>query len=309
LRKSTLVFPALAAPGRAAYAARMTAQKRVPVALTIAGSDSGGGAGIQADLHTFAALGVHGASAITCLTAQNPREVKGVHPVPADFLRLQLAAVFEELRPAALKTGMLYSRALIQEAAGFLAEQKPRPLVVVDPVMVATSGAALLRPEAVRVLKERLLPLARIVTPNVPEAAALAGGAVESVEDLRAAARRLHERHGCAVLVKGGHLQGLSVAVDVLYDGRDEWLLEAPRVRGVSTHGTGCTYSAAITAGLARGLPLVEAVGLAKQFISQAIARSRRIGRHQALHWSAAAEAAAPQAVRCGCSGAACHCG
>lgn len=286
----------------------MIARKRVPVALTIAGSDSGGGAGIQADLHTFAALGVHGASVITCLTAQNPREVKGVHPAPADFVRLQLAAVFEELRPAALKTGMLYSRALIQAVAQFLNARKARPAVVVDPVMLATSGTALLRPEAIRALQQQLLPLAQLITPNAPEAAALAGRPVESVEDLRAAARALHERHGCAVLVKGGHLQGLRVAVDVLFDGRDEWLLEAPRVRGVSTHGTGCTYSAAITAVLARGWPLVEAVGLAKEFISQAIAHSRRIGRHQALHWLAAAEPGAPRAVRCGGSGAACHC-
>ncbi|WCJ58490.1 bifunctional hydroxymethylpyrimidine kinase/phosphomethylpyrimidine kinase [Fontisphaera persica] len=287
----------------------MTARQRVPVALTIAGSDSGGGAGIQADLHTFAALGVHGTTAITCLTAQNPREVKGVHPVPAAFLQQQLAAVFAELRPAAIKTGMLYSRPLIEAAVEFLAAQKNRPPLVVDPVMIATSGAALLRPEAVRALQEHLLPLAQVITPNAPEAAALAGVPVESVEDLRAVARRLQERHGCAVLVKGGHLRGLKVAVDVLFDGREEWLLEAPRVPGVSTHGTGCTYSAAITAGLARGLPLLEAVGQAKQFISQAIAHSRRIGRHQALAWGAARGGLRPRAARCGCAHPACHCG
>jgi hydroxymethylpyrimidine/phosphomethylpyrimidine kinase len=287
----------------------MTARQRVPVALTIAGSDSGGGAGIQADLHTFAALGVHGTTAITCLTAQNPREVKSVHPVPAAFLQQQLAAVFAELRPAAIKTGMLYSRPLIETAADFLAAQKKRPPLVVDPVMIATSGVALLRPEAVRALQERLLPLAQVITPNAPEAAALAGLPVESVEDLRTVARRLQERHGCAVLVKGGHLRGLKVAVDVLFDGREEWLLEAPRVPGVSTHGTGCTYSAAITAGLAQGLALLEAVGQAKQFISQAIAHSRRIGRHQALAWGAAHGGPRPRAERCGCAHPACHCG
>ncbi|MCX8157461.1 MAG: bifunctional hydroxymethylpyrimidine kinase/phosphomethylpyrimidine kinase [Verrucomicrobiae bacterium] len=286
----------------------MTAPNRVPVALTIAGSDSGGGAGIQADLHTFAALGVHGTSALTCLTAQNPREVKAVHSVSAAFLRQQLEAVFAELPPAALKTGMLYSRLLIQEVAEFLVSLKRRPPLVVDPVMLATSGAALLRPEAVRALQERLLPLAQVITPNAPEAAALSGRTVQSVEDLRAVARVLHARHGCAVLLKGGHLRGLKVAVDVLWDGRSEWLLEAPRVPRVSTHGTGCTYSAAITAGLAQGLPLVEAVGQAKQFITQAIAQSRRVGRHQALHWLAAARPARPRAARCGCSGAACQC-
>lgn len=285
----------------------MSARKRVPIALTIAGSDSGGGAGIQADLHTFAALGVHGTTALTCLTAQNPRTVKAVQPASAPFLRQQLEAVWEELPPAAIKTGMLYSRPLMAVVVDFLTSLKHQPPLVVDPVMVSTSGAALLRPEAVRFLQARLLPLACVITPNLPEAEKLLGQRLQSVEDLRAAARALHARHGCAALVKGGHLPGLKVAVDVLFDGRDEWLLEAPRVRGVSTHGTGCSYSAALAAGLAGGLPLVEAVSLAKQFISRAIAGSRRIARHQVLNWQAAV-GLRPRAVgRGGCACAACQ--
>ena len=213
---------------------------QLPIALTIAGSDSGGGAGLQADLKTFAALGVHGTSAITCVTAQNPRRVTGIQPVRADFVREQIETVFAELRPAAVKTGMLFSADIIRAVAEFFARGKKPPLIV-DPVMVATSGAVLLKPRAIRDLKERLLPLATLVTPNLDEAQILVGRKLRTVEDLRAAAREIHSRFGCAVLVKGGHLKNLSAATDVFFDGNKVRVLTAPFVRGISTHGTGCT--------------------------------------------------------------------
>ncbi len=261
----------------------MRKPKAIPCALTVAGSDSGGGAGIQADLHTFAALGVHGTSAITCITAQNPKGVMGIHACSSSILRKQIAAVLNELQPAAVKTGMLYSAELIRVVAE---ELKPyqRP-VVVDPVMVATSGARLLRPEAIKVLCSKLLPLATLATPNLHEAEILTGRKLCAPEDLRTAARLLHERFGCAALVKGGHLRGCHEAIDIFYNGRQELLLSAPFVRGVGTHGTGCTYSAAITAWLARGVPLAAAVEAAKRFITRAIARSRMTAGHYLLNW------------------------
>lgn len=256
-----------------------------PIALTIAGSDSGGGAGIQADLHTFAALNVHGTSAITCLTAQNPRGVRGIQATSPELLRRQIDAVFAELKPGAVKTGMLFATPLIRVVIERF-QQRGRPPLVVDPVMVATSGARLLKPSAIAVIKKELLPLATLVTPNLDEAAILVGRKLRDVEALRGAAREIHERFGCAALVKGGHLRGLAEAVDVFNDGRNEWMLTAPFVRGVSTHGTGCTYSAAITANLALGRSLVDSVSAAKNFITNAIANSRRISRHQVLGWA-----------------------
>ena len=254
-----------------------------PCALTIAGSDSGGGAGIQADLKTFASLGVHGTSAITCITAQNPRGVTGIQACTTALVRQQIEAVFAELRPAAVKTGMLYSSSLIRAVAERFAQPGAPPLVV-DPVMVATSGARLLKPNAIRDLCRELLPLATLITPNLDEARLLTGEPLCSVEDLRRAARQLHTTYGCAVLLKGGHLRGLKEAVDIFYDGHEELLLSAPFIRGVSTHGTGCTYSAAITAYLARGLTLPRAVAAAKEYITQAIAKSYPVGRHTVLN-------------------------
>ncbi len=261
----------------------MTKPIRIPCALTIAGSDSGGGAGIQADLKTFAAMGVHGASAITCVTAQNPRRVLGIQPVRAEILRKQLEAVFSELHPTAVKTGMLYSAPLLKRTAEFL--RKERPPLVVDPVMVSTSGALLLQKAAVAALCSELLPLATVVTPNLDEAEVLTGSKLASVEDLRAAARQLHVCFGCAVLVKGGHLRGLNEAVDIYFDGKDELLLSAPFIKGASTHGTGCTYSAAIAGALAHGLSLPRASREAKLFITRAIAGSMRTGQHSVLNW------------------------
>ncbi|HTY86783.1 MAG TPA: bifunctional hydroxymethylpyrimidine kinase/phosphomethylpyrimidine kinase [Candidatus Acidoferrum sp.] len=261
-----------------------------PVALTIAGSDSGGGAGVQADLKTFAALGVHGTSAITCLTAQNPRRVLAVEPCPPDMLRRQIEAVFEELPPRAAKTGMLFSADLIQVVAEYFKKQKVNRSVplVVDPVMVSTSGARLLKPAAEKQLTEKLLPLAALITPNLDEVGALLGWKPSSIEEMRAAGREMQRRYGTAVLIKGGHLRAAREAVDILFDGRAEWLLSAPFVRGVSTHGTGCTYSAAITAALALGYALPRAVGLGKRYVTAAIRQSYRLGKFTALDHFAA---------------------
>jgi hydroxymethylpyrimidine/phosphomethylpyrimidine kinase len=263
----------------------MPSPEQLPIALTIAGSDSGGGAGIQADLKTFLALDTHGTSAITCITAQNPRRVTGIQPCTADMVRRQIEAVFAELPPAAVKTGMLYSAEVIRTVVQFF-RHRNRPPLVVDPVMISTSGARLLESSAIRRLQNELLPLAAVVTPNLDEAEILAGRKLKSIEDLRFAAKEIHGRFGCSALVKGGHLPEGAEAADIFYDGRTELLLTAPYIKGVSTHGTGCTYSAAITAYLARGSSLAKAVASAKDYISQAIARSRKAGRHSVLNHS-----------------------
>lgn len=263
----------------------MPRRRQLPVTLSIAGSDSGGGAGIQADLKTFAALGVHGTSAITCLTAQNPKGVFAIQAAKPEIVRTQIEAVFAELRPAAVKTGMLFDTATIREVVDFFGKLRgPKPPLIVDPVMVATSGARLLKPAALRAMQAELLPLASLVTPNLDEAEILAGAKLKSVGDLRAAAQAIHTGFGCAVLVKGGHLRGLREAVDIFHDGEIELLLSAPFVRGVSTHGTGCTYSAAIAAYCALGHDLASSVQLAKDFITRAIAGSVRAGKHSVLN-------------------------
>ncbi len=258
----------------------------IPVALTIAGSDSGGGAGVQADLKMFAALGVHGTSAITCLTAQNPRGVIGIEPCSPRIVRQQIEAVFAELPPGAIKTGMLYSAEIIRTVAKFFCNPHSairNPQLVIDPVMVSTSGVRLLKPSAIKALTEKLFPLAAIITPNLDETAVLLGRKPATVEEMRAAAQGLWCRYGCAVLVKGGHLKGRREAVDIFFDGRTELLLTAPFIRGLHLHGTGCTYSAAITAHLALGCELPTAVTRAKESVTRAIANSRRIGKHTTL--------------------------
>jgi hydroxymethylpyrimidine/phosphomethylpyrimidine kinase len=285
----------------------MFTKNKLPVALTIAGSDSGGGAGIQADLKTFAALGVHGASAITCLTAQNPRRVLAVEPCSPEMLRQQIKTVLEELRPAAIKTGMLFSAENVRVVVDLLVgqgyqraglgaskrsndasrgrsrRQSPQPPLIVDPVMVSTSGAQLLEPSAITKLKEQLLPLATLLTPNLSEAGILTGKKISSIETMRAAAKEIHSRFGCAVLVKGGHLKNSREATDIFFDGETELLLSTPFVKGLRTHGTGCTYSAAICAALALGHDLPRAVAIGKNFVTAAIAGSHRIGNHFAL--------------------------
>ncbi len=259
----------------------MSKNSNLPIALTIAGSDSGGGAGIQADLKTFGALGVHGTCAITCVTAQNPKRVLAIEPCSPAMVRQQLDAIFAELPPAAAKTGMLFSAEIIRTVAKYFHARKI-PLVV-DPVMVATSGRPLLQPDSMRVLRQELLPLATLITPNVPEAALLTGRQLLFIEDLRWAARELHRQFGCAALVKGGHLPAAREAADIFFDGKTELLLTAPFVHGIRTHGTGCTYSAAIVAHLARGQKLPAAVTRAKEFITRAIAQSSRAAGHSIL--------------------------
>lgn len=241
-------------------------------ALSIAGSDSGGGAGIQADLKTFAAHGVYGTTALTCLTAQNPEGVSHVEQVSPDFLRHQLEAVDGYFNLGAIKTGMLFSADLIEEVAGFLQRREEakgeRISVVVDPVMVATSGAVLLQPEAITTLQERLFPFARLLTPNLDEAGVLLGDIPTSAHQMRLAADDLADRYGVAVLIKGGHLRG-STVVDILRLPEGTAVeMERPRVEGVNTHGSGCTLSSAIAAQLARGETLLAAVDKALEYLS-----------------------------------------
>jgi hydroxymethylpyrimidine/phosphomethylpyrimidine kinase len=246
-----------------------------PAALTIAGSDSSGGAGVQADLKTFAALGVYGASAITALTAQNTRGVTAVHPTPTDFVRAQLEAVFADLDIGAVKIGMVANAAIIEAIATVLARVAPKA-VVLDPVMVATSGDRLLAADAVDALRTRLFPLATIITPNLPEAAALlnekvAVGAVA----IEAQGRRLLALGSNAALIKGGHGEGPE-SIDYLVTADSVETLIAPRVPTRNTHGTGCSLSSAIAAGLAKGENVATAVRNAKAFVSAAISAADR---------------------------------
>ena len=259
----------------------MISRKQLPVALTIAGSDSGGGAGIQADLKTFAALGVHGASAIACLTAQNPKRVLGIEVCSPKMLRQQIEAVFEELNPRAAKIGMLFSAKNVSVVAEFF-KNKKYPFVI-DPALVSTSGVKLLQPNVLKIFREKLLPLATLVTPNLPEAEILAGQKISAIEEMREAARKIYSQFGCATLVKGGHLKNVREAVDIFFDGQTELLLSAPFVKNIRTHGTGCTYSAAICAALALGHDLPQAVEIGKQFVTAAISNSCKIGKHFAL--------------------------
>lgn len=246
----------------------------IPVALTIAGSDPSGGAGLQADLKTFHQLGVYGAAAVTLITVQNTRRVSRVECLPAELVVEQVRAVLEDLRPAAAKTGALGNAAIV-EAVAELAAEFEFPLVV-DPVMISKHGAALVSAEAREAVARRLVPRARLVTPNLEEAAALTGIEVSSIAGMRLAAERLCAMGARAALVKGGHLAGR--ATDVLFDGSEWHEFSAPRVETRNTHGTGCTYSAAIAAHLARGLDLRAAVERAKLFITEAIRTAPGLG-------------------------------
>ena len=257
-----------------------------PIALTIAGSDSSGGAGIQADLKSFAALGVYGASVLTALTAQNTMGVSGVHLVPPDFVTAQLDAVFDDLAIGAVKIGMVAKAGIVEAIAAGLARRRPAH-VVLDPVMVATSGDRLLPEDAVDALRRRLIPLATLITPNLPEAAVLAGEAVVASEaDIQAQGRKLLALGCPAVLIKGGHGEG-SESIDYLITSGGSLALAAPRIATQNTHGTGCSLSAAIAAGLAKGEELETAVRNAKDFVSRAIAAADRfsVGRgHGPVH-------------------------
>ncbi len=245
-----------------------------PVALSIAGSDPSGGAGIQADLKTFHQFGVYGEAVIALLTVQNTRTVSRVEILDPTFVEEQLRAVLEDIPPHAVKTGALGNAAVVRRIAG-LAPLFRCPLVV-DPVMISKHGAPLIAAEARVALWDDLLPHATLITPNLHEAAALTGIDVNSLERMRAAARQMRDHTGAAILVKGGHLEG--AAVDLLWDGTDFREFRAERIDTPHTHGTGCTYSAAITALLARGVPLTEAVERAKAFISEAIRTNPGLG-------------------------------
>jgi hydroxymethylpyrimidine/phosphomethylpyrimidine kinase len=244
------------------------------IALTIAGSDPSGGAGIQADLKTFHQFGVYGEAAITLVTVQNTVGVRRVECLAAELVTAQIEAVLEDLPPAAAKTGALGNRAIV-EAVAEIAGRFAFPLVV-DPVMISKHGAPLIAGEACEAIVRRLLPKARLITPNLPEAEALTGFSIQDPAGMRRAALRLREMGAAAVLIKGGHLSG--DALDVLLDGEEWREYPAARIQTRHTHGTGCTYSAAITAGLALGLPLAEAVRRAKAYITEAIRTNPGLG-------------------------------
>jgi hydroxymethylpyrimidine/phosphomethylpyrimidine kinase len=247
-----------------------------PIALSIAGSDSGGGAGIQADLKTLSALGVYGASVITALTAQNTRGVSGIHDVPADFVSAQIDAVFADLTIGATKIGMLSRPAVIEAVAAGLERHKAQN-VVLDPVMVATSGDKLLADAAVAVLRRLLIPAARLITPNLPEAAALLDAPIAQTEsEMRQQGERLLALGARAVLMKGGHAAGAE-SVDLLVEPTGVTRLAAPRIATRNTHGTGCTLSSAIAAGLAKGVDLPEAVAAAKVYLTDALEAADRL--------------------------------
>ena len=252
-------------------------------ALTIAGSDSGGGAGIQADLKTFAAHGVFGTCALTAVTAQNTMGVTAIQALAADLVTAQIEAIATDIGTDAVKTGMLANTAIVEAVAAAI-ESLELPRVVVDPVMMAKSGDSLLEPEAVAALRTKLLPLALVVTPNVAEAEALADMTIPTVKEARRAARRIRELGPQAVVVKGGHLDGEEI-VDVFWDGHELLEFAGPRVKSTSTHGTGCTFASAIAANLALGVPLATAVEAAKAYVAGAIRFAEAIGHgHGPLH-------------------------
>ena len=245
-------------------------------ALTIAGSDSSGGAGIQADIKTMTANGVYAMSAITALTAQNTTGVQGIFEVTPEFLAMQLDSIFTDIRPDAVKIGMVSSSGLISAIAGKLKEYKAENIVV-DPVMVATSGARLISEDAISTLKAELLPLAKVLTPNIPETEVLADMKVSSADDMEKAAKLISEKYGCAVLCKGGH--SLNDANDLLYaDGKSHWF-NGKRIDNPNTHGTGCTLSSAIASNLAKGYDLKTSVERAKEYISGALAAMLDLGK------------------------------
>jgi hydroxymethylpyrimidine/phosphomethylpyrimidine kinase len=260
-------------------------------ALTIAGSDPSAGAGIQADLKTFAAFGVYGISAITAVTAQNTVGVQSVSPLPADDVTAQIEAIAADIAIHATKIGMLATAAIV-EAVGAAVEELGLPLVVLDPVLVSTSGEPLLDADGIQALRLELLPRARVVTPNVPEAEVLSGRRIESEDDARDAARRIFDMGAAAVIIKGGHTaegRGLRAegskreVIDLLFDGEAFYEFRTLRVDVKRTHGTGCTYSSAVAASLALGHALPEAAGRAQHYVAGAIAHALTVGRGAAL--------------------------
>ena len=249
---------------------------KIPKAMTIAGSDSGGGAGVQADLKTFAALGVYGASTLTAITAQNTVAVTAVHDIPTDVITAQIDAVLTDIGADTVKTGMLSSSDIIECVCEALEVHGVQRLVV-DPVMIAKSGDALLREDAIGSLRTRLLPLAMVVTPNIPEAEALTETTIVSDADVRRAAEAIVGMGARSVVVKGGHREG--PATDLFYDGKEFKEFTAPRFDTVNTHGTGCTFASAVAAGLARGMVVTDALALAKDYVTEGIRHSFSIGQ------------------------------
>ncbi len=259
-----------------------TSQRRTqtpPIALTIGGSDCSAGAGVQADLKTFSSLGVYGLTAITCVVAEIPGKVSRIDPLDSEIVREQIAVLSENFPIAAVKTGLLYSAEIVETVARALVDLSGRfvnrvPLVI-DPVTVATSGDLLLRPDAIALYESELFPLAALLTPNLVEAEKLVGQPIRDLKGMRKAGRKMQKKYGVSILLKGGHLTGNN-AVDLLFAGDKISEFSAPFVHGVATHGTGCTYSAAITAGIAFGLRLEDAIGRAKKFVTASIAQHFR---------------------------------
>lgn len=247
-----------------------------PTAMSIAGSDSSGGAGIQADLKTFAAFGVYGTSVITAITAQNTQGVTGMLEIPKDLVRAQIDAVISDIGANAVKTGMLPSVELITLVADTI-KSLDLQNIVVDPVMVAKGGDRLLKEDAIETLRTKLLPLATIITPNIPEAETLTGIEISNLEDSSNAAKMIVNMGAASVIVKGGHLVD-NEAIDLFYDGKNFRKFRSPRIETKNTHGTGCTFSSAIAAGLARGLKLTDAIGGAKEYVTEAIRTNLNIG-------------------------------
>lgn len=260
--------------------------KTAPVALTIAGSDSSAGAGVQADLKTFSALEVYGVCAVTCVVAETPGNVASIHALESGAVRSQVDVVLNSFPIGAAKTGLLHSAGVVGEVAeclqNFAARTGSRLPLVIDPVMVATSGALLLQRDAIARYVDELFPLAALLTPNLDEAAELLGDRIQTIGEMRAAGEKLREKYGVPLLLKGGHLAG-DEAVDLLFDADGIHEFCAPFTRGVATHGTGCTYSAAITAGLASGLALPAAVARAKSYVTRAIERHLTWGEGSAV--------------------------
>ena len=243
--------------------------------LTIAGSDPSGGAGIQADLKSFSANGTFGMSVITSVVAENTREVISIRDLDAGIIRDQIDAVFSDIRVDAVKVGMLSVPEIIETVVDKLAEYRPA-FVVIDPVMVAKGGCALMQPEALSALKEKMIPLASLLTPNIPEAETITGKTIRTLEEMKTAAREICAMGAKAVLVKGGHREG--DATDLLFDGEKDFLFQSERIQTKNTHGTGCTLSSAIAANLANGLVLPEAVKKAKDYVTGAIAHAFDLG-------------------------------
>lgn len=261
--------------------------KPIPCALTIAGSDSGGGAGIQTDLKTFAAFKVHGTSVVTCVTAQNPRSVLAIQPVSAKVVEKQFDALQDGFRPKTVKSGMLFASSIVHAVIKGLTIAKP-DWYVLDPVMVATSGGRLLKDTCIQLIQKKLIPLADLITPNLAEAEVLLNASIRTPSQAKTAVKKLVDLYERPFLLKGGHLPTKGTVVDYLYDGKAMTLLESEYIVGKDTHGTGCTYAAAITAQLALGQSLIPAVTVAKSFITKTIRHAYKTGEYEALNiWKA----------------------